>query len=589
MRNIPRIRKRASLWRNDNYTDRCYALQLFMSGEFDVVNRGISEYTSMRRGDADLGDYPAIMPALATEDGMIGLQNHSLVNSRINVQGVVHVKPEFHWLVDDPTIKQMNGAWIRQNAEANSWGDQHYLAGMEVEAQGLGACEWGLAQDGTIANRYRPILDSIIDFQGMTPSEWRGVFNRQRIDLDEALDRYGHLCTEDEIKDLLKGPRLVRGAGGRFVSSSNAGIENNLVPEWTYWDNESCMIFLGGISSKKAILITHDDNGELIRIAPEDEESAPAGDNPWGVIPYSYWVDSYAPGVPYPVGKTETTMRIAMMLNEIEDYLVQIVRRGIPLMGVDTTRIDADMAEKLRDCKGSKDLLKMFLLTGAGSMTEIFSRLDPFEAPATVVHLRAMLKEELNAATGVMDMQRGQALGGERRTRFEVNALLDAQGLQARHFRERFCRFLERGVQIARTIGANFKTADMMLFLEDGVIPTAQFPIQPFLAMPIVVSADPSSLYYKSEDSLRQEALELFPVFMEAVNRGVNDPYKTFYQLYKKLGIRDPISAGMLDPQQYMEMQKQMAIERQLSLLATNGEEESNGKASSTRKASSGK
>ena len=565
MKSIERIKIRAKRSRNDDFHDRCFALQLFMSGDFDFINTAVQRYSEGRHGDSDLGDYPLIIPDLATDDGMIGLQNHSLVNSRINVQGVVHVKPEFHWLVDDPMIKEYNGAWIRQNAEMNAWGDEFYLAGLEVEANGIGGCEWGIApQTGTVACRHRPVLDTLFDPQLSTPSAWRYVFHRQRIDVDESLERYGHLFDEDELSKVLKGPREMRKSRRRIVDD-----ERSLLHEWTYWDNETCLIFLGSINGKN-LLVGYDDNGELVRC--DEKEDAP--DNPYGsVIPSAWWIDSYAPGVQMPVGKTETVMRIAMMLNEVEDYMVQIVRRGIPLMGVDTTRIDADIAEKLRGAKGSKDILKIFMLTGAGSMNEIFSRLEPFEVPATVLQLRQMLKEELNAATGVMDMQRGQALGGERRTRFEVNALLDQQGIQARHFRERFCRFLEKGVQVARHLGANFRTADMLLFTEEGIIPTESFPPQPMLSLPLIVHADPSSLYYKSEETMRQETLELWPIIEAGLASGVQDPWKTFYAIYKKLGYRDPLAFGMYDQVSYEKNLAMRRAQEQMALMAQGQQE----------------
>lgn len=553
MNDIEKIKGRARRWRDNDYYDKCYLLALAMSGQFDALkpDRAHSE-SSFRHAMDDLGDYPAICPAIH----QLGLQNHTLVNSRINVQGIVHIDPQFTWNTDDPIAKQYLDALVVAWWEEGNWPDQFYQTGMEVETFGNSAVEFGISQ-GRLTCLHRSVMDTLWDRSYRSPIEWRGLFNRVRLDIDDALETYADaMGGEDEVRRLAVAAPLPESAVAGRAATRAQDEERLVVHEWTYWDPDHTCIFLGGIAKGHTF---YRNGSEVVKV----EE---AGPNPYGIIPYAWWIDSWSPGMARPSGKTETTLRIARMLNEIENYCVQIIRRGIPLVGVNTDKLDPASIELIRNAKGSEDIAKVLFLTGSGDMSQLFQRLDTLELADAVIYFRNVLKEELNAATGVMDMQRGQALGGERKTRFEVATLRDSQGVQARHLRERYGRFLERCVGVARVVALKGETVDRTLYLEDGTLETTDFPPDPYLAAPIYVRADPETMYYKSDEEKRNEAIAEFQaVDMPAIELGVADPYRTFQRLYRRMGRKDPQAAGLYSPAEYIQIQQQKAMQEQMA------------------------
>jgi len=549
MDDLAKIRERARTARDDDYYDKNYALALVMSGQFKEAATPNKALRAVRRESEDLGDYPYLNPEL----GPGGQQNHALVNSRINVQGIVHIDPEFSWSTDDPIAKQVLDAQVRAWWNEGVWADEFYQTGMEVEAFGIGFCEFGIT-DGRLSCVHRSLFDLLWDRNYRSPKDWRYLFSRVRLDLYDAKQKYGDLFgqnAEEELKRLsVPAPYYY----GRRTTSGQGSRGNDMgavIHEWTYWDSDHRCVFLGGIQRGKALVF---EDGKF----KEADKAAP---NPYGIIPYSTWIDSWVPGISRPVGKSENTYRLAVMLNEIEAYCTEIVERGVPLITVNTDRVDPEVIDRLKAVRGSKDIANLLLLTGSGSVKDLLDRTDPLEVPQTLIYFRQVLKEELNAATGVMDMQRGQALGGERRTRFEVAKLADAQGVQARHTRERYGKFLETSVQVARVVALRGESVNRTLQLEDGVLDTAHFPVEPFLESAIFPKADPATMFYKSDDEKRIQAVEEFEaVDAKAIELGVADPYRTFQQLYRKMGRRDPVAAGLYSPEEYALRQQQMAM-----------------------------
>lgn len=568
MKDLTKIRARARRCRNDDQYDKWYSLALVQSGQFSELAISGQTLGSVRRMMDDLGDYPALNPPL----GPIGQQNHGLVNSRINIQGIVHIDPDFSWNTDDATAKQVLDAQVRAWWEEAQWSDEFYQAGMEVEAFGIGFVEYGISS-GRLNVIHRSVFDLLWDHNNRSPKDWRFFFVRVRLDLDDAMEKFGDAIEGDEKAKEEYLRRISVSAPRTFGQKSRSGStrasrmdEDIVIHEWTYWDRDHYVCFLGSIQKGEAFV--YDEATGKYKKATE------ATENPYGIIPMPCWIDSWVAGMKRPVGKTETTLRICTMLNEVENYCVQVLERGASILGVNTDLLDPELVDQLKTIKGSKDIARMLLLTGSGDIKQLLTRLDPLEVPETLIYFRSVLKEELNAATGVMDMQRGQALGGERRTKYEVNKLVDNQGVQARHTRERYARFLERCIGTARVVSVIGETVTRVLQLEDGVIDTAHFPIEPFLEAAIYPHCDPSTMYYKTDDERRDMAvMEFKEVDKLAIDYGVADPYRTFTRLYRRMGRRDPIAAGLFTPEEYQAAMQQKMLAEMLAGGEQNGKE----------------
>ena len=566
MEDLQKIRKRAKVCADVRHHDLAFALQVLMHGDLSAIEDGtaLTLYAPNRNGCADLPDYGEINLPL----GPMGVMNHSEINSRINIQGMIHVDPVINIESEDPIFAQTNSGWWRQSWQDADWASQYYQAGMEFEAQGLGAVEYGPDTSGRIVCYHRPYLDTIKDRMYSTPNQWRGVFHRRRLDLDEAGEKYGHLYTEDELTSFAKDFFPVKRSGGT-VEGNEERVP--VIHEWHYQDPTHECFFLRSIAEGEGNVVIYDDDLELVK-------GTKAGPNPNGFIPWAWWVDSYLPSSMNPRGKSATVIRIATMLNETEKYMVEMVRRDLPLLGVNE-KATPKLLEQLRECQGSKDLMKIMVLEGVGDIREIFSRLPSAGLNETLVYLRGVLKDELNAATGVMDMQRGQELQRDRVTRYEVSQLVSKQGVQAHHVRRRFAHFVEQGFQISRALGALWDDMPRIIPLDGGSINTKFFPITAHLAAPCIAHVDPEMMRYISDDEKRQRAIEEFQsIKMVAIELGVADPYKTMFRLYQQVGYKDPVAEGLFSLAEYQMIQQQMA----LAQAAGMGPEEENGSQSSS-------
>jgi hypothetical protein len=157
------------------------------------------------------------------------------------------------------------------------------------------------------------------------------------------------------------------------------------------------------------------------------------------------------------------------------------------------------------------------------------------------LNFRAILKTEIDAATGVVDMQRGQALSGER-TRYEVRQFADMSGTQGRHFRTKFTRFIASVVRKTRAIGAKYDTARRVISLENyGVIDTQDYPVRPFLEQDLPLNIDPTGQSWKDEDQLKQEAMmEWKEAILPGIQLRTIDPQKGMRWLLRNLGHGNP-------------------------------------------------
>jgi hypothetical protein len=519
-----------------DWYDRLFALQLFMSGDKDTIDRAQKGKVLARpisdKNSGELPNYTEILPLL----GEVGTQNHGLVNARINVQGLT-MEPELVFEHQDPIVRQVNQAFIRDRWVSQRWDEELFIGGLEVECNGMSGFHCGI-DDGRVNWKHVPILDTLFDRSHKSPSQWAWVCVRDRLTPEECEQIYGSALTDDDVKTLTQDEKTQEG------ESSGSGTGRNVQPirqivEWTYYDKDDHVVFLGSINGATSIPLKLSKDGKYRKITGT---TPTAGPNPYGLVPHAWWVDSWAPSVRRPVAKFETTMRLASFLNEVERYMVNTLREGVPITAIDLTAVsDPDTIEQIKKARSSHDLSRLLVMDG--NVREALHRTDPAELPEICLHLRGILKEEINASTGVGDMQRGQALGGERKTRLEIQTLEDQSGVQARHFKRRFAHCVEDMVGVTRAIAAQFDTKRCLLNLDDfNAVDTASIPLRPFLVEYMPVHVVPDSIGFKTDDDRKQDALaEFTQLHIPYINLGVMDPLKSLTRILKKWGLKDPM------------------------------------------------
>jgi hypothetical protein len=544
---LSHIRERIRDSINLDHFDRMYVQQLFQTGEPSVVlecmkgKLGRQAYSKANGGE--LPDYVEYDAAF----GQIGAANHALVNARIMAQGLT-MYPEFVFEHEDPVVREVNAAYLSTLWQEKRWDQDFYIAAMELEANGMAQVSIGVDEDGVPEIEYAPNLDCIVDYTGKLPNKWRHVTRRYRRSVEDLCEMYPVL-DENELKAMM----VSAGDGIRPGQSLN-DHHRKYVREWVYYDKFHHVVFIDRVQNSP-IVLKLDRSGKYIRCTGENPL---AGPNPFGVIPHSWWVDSWAPGIKMPTGKLESSMKVSALLNELEASMVKTIRQ-VPITAVDVTKIgDEKVIEQIRNAKSFEDI--DMIIPTIGDIRDVVSRTNAMEFPAAWLQLRSILKEEINATSGVGDMQRGAALGGERRTRYEVNALLDQSGIQARHFRRQFAMMVEDVGRKARALGLLFDAKPRRITTESfGTIDTQLFPVETFLGEPARLQVLETSLQFKTIEQRQEEAMsKLQGFYMPFIQLGQADAGKVMAYLGPLMGHKDVRADIGMDPAQGMGMGPQV-------------------------------
>lgn len=533
------VRAMAKQARSNRFYRKLYALELFMSGEFAELAKMALEQRAFYDRDEDLGLFPAIDP----EIGDTGVQNHGLINSRINIQAVAFSNPEFILKTDEPLLREVLSAYLEQVWEEEDLSGKAYETGMDVECMGIGFWEWGMEDGGVTAEPFSP-LDCLWDRARKSPQTWRYFFIRRRMDLHEAFAEFGHLVDFETLEHLAVDMRTVTRDGDTDDPGGNETYP--VVCRWNFWHKDTHCVFLGTINGgeEKSVVLRLNANMEY-------EVAKDAGPNPFGVIPVSKWIDSWSPGVMRPVGKTETTTRMAGLLNRIEAAVTYCIDRGLPLTILTTIGLTAATVDKLANGVRVRDLEDV-ILCETDDAAKAVHRVAGLPIPQDFLAMRAVCKEELNAATGVVDAKRGVIQQGER-SAFEARSIQSESGTQSGHTRKQFQKFLREGFKILFAMGRLWESKRRILMLTDGPIDTKHFPLRPLLALPIYPDVREDSLQFVTNDERKQRRLiEFQTVDLAAIDAGVGDPMKIFTQLYRDLGHKD-VFTRLKTPDEYQQ------------------------------------
>lgn len=539
---VEAVRQRAAIARDDHWYGKSYAMMRVMAGDLSQVDQLAKGALPTHAGDPVLGDFPEIDPDL----GPYGVQNHLLVDSRINVMGIVFTDPEFLFEHPSPLFKQVNSAYLRQRWKAGDWSTEFFSAGMDVQAVGIGFVELGIRK-GALTVAHRPVLDMLWDPVYRSPQDWRYVFCRRRLDLGDAIEKYGHLYTPDELAQMARPMASASQAGG---SGRTGAPSIMVVHEWSYWTENDHCVFLGDVASAEPIYLDREMAYRRGKVGP----------NPYGCIPFVPWIESWAPHVKRPIGRVETSWRMAVMLMLYETYIREILMKGTPINILSTLGLQPDQIEGIKKANknGLSSLERVITVDGVANAAEVMHRVPAADVPQSLLWAKNDQERLMNASSGVMDTQRGQALAGDT-TATEVRSLNSQQGVQARHTRKQFARFLEGLAGKARRMGALFDRLGDILQLPDSQFDTSRLPLAPMLAEPCNVGVEENTLQHLSPDELMQRRLvEFQSIDMQGITLGVVDPFKAVAAVYQDIGRRDPTSR-MYSPEEYAQRKQQEA------------------------------
>ena len=517
----------------DQY-DTWYTMALFLSGDPTAIQHALAGGTSVDHIGLDtfsnLHYYPEILPTM----DRFGLQNHGFVNSRINVHGAV-VEPEIEFGHPNPVVREYNQAYISWYWNAFDWTTEFHNVGMWTDSCGIG---WArqIEVDGRPTWECAPLLDMLWDPVNKTPGQWEWVADRRRISEATAIKTYGDIKgIKEKLKNCIGEYDTYKGANG---GSSTTEYLPRLLIQWVFRSETDLMIMLmkPGAEDRSPVCLRYNAEGKLELASGDDPV---AGPNPWGVLRAASWTDSWLPMNRRPVGKGSDGVRISGLLNWVEKYIIQFMRNNMPIVALNADAVDPKLVEEIRKANDLKALEKILLLQG--DPNEIIKRIPGGELPASLLHMRQILRDEMNATTGTQDMNRGQALSGER-TRYEVSQLVDMSGIVARAFKQNYVTFVKAVVRQQRHVGSIIDKGVMDLHLPSyGTISTADYDPQQFLAADMEPHVDYNGKSWMSEEEIMQRTLmELKEFLLPGVQMGAFDPVKVFNSTAMKLGYLNP-------------------------------------------------
>lgn len=529
------VREYARLARDDEYYFKVHLLNLFMAGEYESLKsyKKGGYFSSPRSSDQDLPDYPYINPAFMDD----GLVNHTQISSRINVQSVVYADPEVEFVTKLGNVKAVLLSWLQKRWRQGDWENKFYEIGMDVETCGYGYGALGINWQGLYdVERIAP-GDVMRDHLRRSPAEWRYVFIRRRLDVEEAVDKYKDAVDANRIRNCATSLQLADSLGFGTRRGKNSEPTVRIVYEWSYWSRRGHCVFLGGIQS--GIVLSLELSDDMMSYTYKE---GPVGINPFDEIPLAVWTDSYIGASRQSIGKAESTMPIAQMLNNMEVCARESIKRGMPMNVVSSVGMKPSIIKALEENQDYEELGKL-IITDNDDASRAFHRVPPIEIKPSFFNIRAQLKQELNGATGVMDSQRGQIKPGER-TAYEFRRTEASGGVQARHMRHQYAKFMAQVVEKGRKIAALYESVYEILVLPEGdEVDTSTIDMSMVLAHPVELRIHEESLNYRSEDEKMQARLALFNGFESVLLQSpmpLLNVAEIVQDVYRHFGMRDP-------------------------------------------------
>lgn len=588
MKSLAGIRQRCRDANDPLFYDRMYVLQVSTAGWAEWIDSGVGALCrgwsrTLDMGKADIPDYPMIDPG----EQLRGVTNHMLINDRIAVASVVLTLPEIHLKIDDLTEREIGEKWFEDSWINGEWSEEVKMAGMDVRSTAIGwmVCGPSDAPIGEQQTQWIHVdpLDMLFDRGYKSPGRWRWFCYRERVPLDDAVERFGHIfnqdfasggakererlqeefdiidpltgimpdheLTDEEVYDKIKSlcVRRVDPLNRGWMNSATLGglagetnVNDWVLHVWHYTDRDNHMCFLSSIDGSKSVPVTYrrmagEDSGWNYQVCSE------AGPNAYGILNCAWWIGNWASGMMRPTPNSETVKPLSDMLRYIEALMVKTIKQSLPMIVVNSGGLGTMGVEFQQqwDKAIASDKPMAFLEMAYGvDLKEVIQRLDVGGFEAEWITLRSLLKSELDAATGVSAPYRGEAFGGGEKTRKEASDLATMGGTQQRDMRNQYAKFLEQVVKVSRVVGSIVDKKPRLLMLDDGPVQIngPGFPISQFISKPAHVTINPDDMAFQAREERQAEALAEWNVHQKMIELGLMNPMRAAQSFLKKFG-----------------------------------------------------
>lgn len=308
----------------------------------------------------------------------VGQSRRILNNAILTLARVLSndVEPEFPQLVthESEIRKQF---WL-ERYRRNRSKFKVAMTGLVGHLFGVAATQFGLKTDKKtgfqyVTSRHVSALDLLWDPYAQIPQEASWVASSTLMERHVAEHRFGKQRVSDSIREQEIGTNR----------------KSEYVRVIDYWD-----MGIGGSTPTHRMLLGDITGPEVFR-----------EDNPWGVIPYAFYVQYMLPKQRYPVGVVVQQMGNQEALNEIETYMRTMLRRNVPIDIWAKGAFDEDQLQQVMD--GDLDLQLEYDPDTLQPGVPPAIRLSPQQIPSIVPTWHGMVERQSIADSMIPDISRG--------------------------------------------------------------------------------------------------------------------------------------------------------------------------------------
>ena len=495
-------------------------------------------------------------------------------DSKINAMSLSLSKPELTFENVDQGFTSVNSAWFDR-----AWWELDFPSKLlEIDSDmslGLSCAVVGIDEEGKPNWKRYSALKVLYDPMMRLPSDWRYCFTIDDYDVDQVCATFN--LKREDVEPLAKR-RTVVGMNGNNPSYSPMVVR--VYRYYSYeWDPKlkiktgKHVVIVGPMYASNAIWLTLDMSGEggFLTYRKMKENASP---NPYPFLPIEACWEMFVSGVLRPVGRAHWESAIGIFIQRIMKSVSKDIEFGGTLRILSSMGIDEQTLQRIRD-NGSFDegSDRMLVMELAQSVKDAIDEKPAIPIPGDRLTWLQFLVGELNEASGVSDAQRGQANQGEM-TAFEFAGRQDAQGVQARHAKERRSQFISGLVYKLRKCAAMYEDRQYTLQLPDGIeVDTKVFSLKPFLSKEVRIGVTEDSMANLGQHQRAILAIERFrSVDMMAIQLGTLDPLTATENIVKDVyGSIDPTMRGVLTREQWDAKQQQQMMQSLMAQMGQSG------------------
>ncbi len=406
-------------------------------------------------------------------------QSRRIVNSQfIGLSRVMYnqPKPQFPHL-PPMDAEARTGYFLARWKEG--WAMEEEAAFMDGDGVGRGFLQLGLKTGSSglqkVTCRYSPTLLTMGDRHERHPDKWEYICFVRYIRAEQAKNMWGSKADP-------------------YIREVYDGMVANPYKAMRVFDFYSL-----GVAGKEP---TH-----AIIPAEFDEKPFVYERNDFETLPFSFYTHVFAPGMQNPIGRIILQMATQEALNEIEEYMRDVVQKGKPVDIAPVEELDEEDVKQFRSGKFTR-LIKR---TSTGSQATPWERIPPQEISQSTLAYLGLLERQFSADSGVTDLDRGQFSGG-RKTATEVVRIDQRSQVQGAWSVRQAVAFRERTITKAIEIGARFDRDPVMIpfFGAQILVNDPSDPntfVDEWLSTPSIVKIEEDSLTFEDVKAKRREMM----------------------------------------------------------------------------------